>query len=106
MSNTSWEDLKLVKLPLNSHIDEFSIFTTLDLPNQREIKCDVDRTKSEEITKEEKKILEHMLTLYCKETSTSYKQGMNEVLVQFLLICRRGMPYYLAYCCFKEFVSQ
>ena len=106
MAKNNWEEIKLVQLLYKTKKEEFSVTTSLDLHNQRVIRCDVERTKFDEITIEEKETLEHMLTLYCKETGTSYKQGMNEVLVQFLLLCRTGMPKFVAYCCFKEFINE
>lgn len=105
LSRGNWEEMNLIKLLYKTPQEEFSIFTDLDLPNQRVIKCDVDRTRSDEITTEEKYLLENMLTLYCKQTGVSYKQGMNEILVPFLVLCRDGMPHYIAYTCFKEFIN-
>ncbi|OMJ78598.1 hypothetical protein SteCoe_21522 [Stentor coeruleus] len=101
----NWKQMRLIKLLYKTPQEEFSIITDLNLPNQQVIKCDVERTRSDEITSEEKFLLENMLTLYCKQTSISYKQGMNEILVPFLVLCRYGMPYYIAYTCFKEFIN-
>ena len=106
MLQNTWQENRLYNLLCKTNMQEFSVMTSLDLPNQRVIKCDVDRTKSGEITDEERNLLENMLTLYCKETNTSYKQGMNEILVPFLLLCRDGMPYYVAFTCFKEFIAK
>ena len=100
----AWENLMICKLLYREPIQEFSVMTPLDLYNQRVIKCDVDRTKCGEITKEERDLLENMLTLYCKETGVSYKQGMNEVFVPFLMLIREGMPCHVAYSCYKQFI--
>ena len=105
MSAENWENLPIYKLLCRKPVQEFSVKTSLDLHNQRVIKCDVDRTKSEEFNSNERDLLEILLTLYCKETGTSYKQGMNEVLAPFLLLYRRGMPLYIVYSCYKQFIN-
>lgn len=89
-----------------SDCEEFSIETTLDLPNQRVILSDVERTRSSHLTPSEKSNLELLLTFYCKEFNTSYKQGMNEIMAPFLLMSREGLPLHLVYLSFKSFLHQ
>ena len=57
--------------------------TKFDLQNQRVIKTDVLRTKTGYLTETEMHSLELLLTYYCKDTNTSYKQGMNEIFSNF-----------------------
>ena len=71
--------LSLVNRLCGFDIEEFSIFTELDLVNQRVISIDVARTKTNILSPEEKITLETMLTFYCKTEKISYKQGMNEI---------------------------
>lgn len=104
MSMSNWRESRLYRLLCRDNIKEFHITTSLDLPNQRTIHCDVERTKSNEMSKQEKELLETILTYYCKETGVYYKQGMNEVLAPFILMIRNGMPVYIAYTCFKELI--
>lgn len=99
-----WENLPLYKLLCREPVKEFNVSACMDLHNQRVIRCDVDRTRSGEITADERDLLEVFLTFYCKDTGVSYKQGMNEVFVPFLLLVREGMPCYIAYTCFKQFI--
>ena len=99
-----WENMRLFQLLYKAPVPEFSVMTSFDLSNQSLIKCDVGRTKSDKLSLTEKKELETMLTLYCKEAKVSYKQGMNEIAVAFLLLTRKGMPLYVAYTCFKNFI--
>jgi hypothetical protein len=101
-----WKQIGIVKLLYKQKTEPFSVHTALDLPFQRTIKCDVDRTRSDILTSDEKILLENMLTLFCKQSQISYKQGMNEILGVFLLLCRQGLPDYIAFLCFKEFISR
>ena len=82
----------------------FSISTALDLPNQRVITSDVDRTRTGLLDSSEKIQLELLLTFYCKEYNTSYKQGMNEIMAPFLLMSRQGLPLHMVYLFFKSFI--
>jgi GTPase-activating protein len=91
----------LLKIPDS---ESFSIITALDLPNQRIIKSDVERTRTGILCEKEKVQLEHLLNYYCKEYNTSYKQGMNEIMAPFLLMTREGLPIHMAYLFFKSFV--
>jgi Rab-GTPase-TBC domain len=82
----------------------FSITTALDLPNQRVIKSDVERTRTSTFNDNERIQLELLLNYYCKEYNTSYKQGMNEIMAPFLLLSRQGLPLHMVYLFFKSFV--
>lgn len=84
----------------------FSLFTNLDLPNQRVINSDVDRTRTGVLTMKEKGQMEMLLTYYCKEFNTSYKQGMNEIVAPFLLMARHGLPLHMVYLLFKTFLHK
>jgi hypothetical protein len=84
----------------------FDIETKLDLHNQRVIASDVDRTRSSLLTLEEKNDLEKLLTYYCKEFNTSYKQGMNEILAPFLYMARDGLVLCQVYQYFKSFLHK
>ncbi|CAG9314764.1 TBC1D23_2 [Blepharisma stoltei] len=89
------------------HVEDdptLEIETALDLPNQRVIKSDVERTRTGILTENERKTLEILLTFYCKEHTTSYKQGMNEIMAPFLLLMRDGLPKEHAYLMFKKFI--
>lgn len=104
MENFSIE--KFVELFIDPQTEEFSVYTELDLENQRTITLDVARTKSDMLTAEEKEELERMLTYYCKTEQHTYKQGMNEILVPFLLLGRQGVPKHIIYTCFTKFVAR
>lgn len=82
----------------------FNISTSLDLPNQRVIASDVDRTRAGILSDEEKIQTELLLTHYCKEYNTCYKQGMNEIMAPFVLMTRKGLPLHMSYQFFKSFV--
>lgn len=84
--------------------EAFNIITTLDLPNQRVIQADVDRTRVGVFTSEEKVDLELLLTFYCKENNIGYKQGMNEIMAPFLLLARERLALHSVYLIFKSFV--
>ena len=91
------------------HVKEeppLSISTKLDLPNQRVITSDVDRTRTGILTADEKRQLELLLTYYCKEFNTSYKQGMNEIVAPFFLMTRQGVSLQMTYLLFKSFLHK
>ena len=67
-----------------------SLEVALDLPNQRVVHSDVERTRNPHMTLEEKHLAEQLLTLYCKTEAISYKQGMNEVLAPFIFISHQS----------------
>lgn len=46
-----------------------------------------------------------MLSVYCKLENVNYKQGMNEILVPFLLLMRQGLSKNEAYTFFQLFVK-
>ena len=46
-----------------------------------------------------------MLSLYCKLENIHYKQGMNELLVPFLLLMRQGLSKNEAYTFFQRFIK-
>lgn len=96
----------LVSSLCNTSTPEFSVDTELDLENQRVISIDVARTKSDQLTSDEKLTLEKMLTLYCKTERVSYKQGMNEILAPFMMLNRQGVALHLCYLCFKNFIEK
>ena len=77
----------------------------LDLENQRLIRTDCERTRSSMLTDAERDLLEMMLSLYCKLENIHYKQGMNELLVPFLLLMRQGLSKNEAYTFFQQFVK-
>lgn len=87
------------------NLEEFSVYTEMDLEDQRTITLDVSRTKSDMLTPEEKVELERMLTYYCKTKNHTYKQGMNEILVPFLLLAREGIQKHIIYTCFSKFID-
>lgn len=102
---TSYITIHTWKQILNiPYTQEFSIITPLDLPTQRIIQSDVDRTRSDILTPAEKINLELLLTYYCKENNISYKQGMNEIMAPFLYLSRSDLPLHLVYTFFKHFV--
>lgn len=82
-----------------------NIVTHFDLHNQRVIKADVLRTKSGVFTDKEMNLLETLLTYYCKDTKTSYKQGINEIFAPFLLMMRNGISLEEAYVMGKHFIE-
>ena len=62
---------------------------SFDLPNQRVIKVDINRTYQYiELFQQDdiKHNIEVLLTLYCKQHGVSYKQGMNYILAPFFLL--------------------
>ena len=60
----------------------------LDLPNQRVVRMDTQRTRADlplfrcENTRER---IQNILTYYCKNREVEYKQGMNEVLAPVMI---------------------
>lgn len=84
----------------------FEIPDERDPVAQRTLHVDVARTKSGILTQAEKDDLEIMLTYYCKSENHTYKQGMNEILVPFLLMNREGIPRHLIYTCFSKFIEK
>ena len=75
--------------PLPEDLDTIA----LDETNQRVIRYDCERTRgSMEEFKDEKtrKLMEQILTFFCKSNSISYKQGMNEVLAPFVWLRLQG----------------
>lgn len=81
-----------------------SIKTNFDLSYQRVIKTDVLRTKTGVLSEYEMQLLETLLTFYCKDTDTVYKQGMNEIFAPFLLMMRNGITLEEAYVMGKNFI--
>ena len=58
--------------------------TELDLPNQRVLHVDIERTRPSLLSNGEE--MEYLLTMYCKIRNISYKQGMNYILAIFYMI--------------------
>lgn len=81
-----------------------SLDVALDLPNQRVVHSDVERTRNPFMTPEEKQLAEHLLTLYCKTEAISYKQGMNEVLAPFLFLGRQSLSPLQIYHMYSSFM--
>ena len=82
----------------------------LNEPNQRVIKYDCERTRGqmEDFKKPEiREWMEKILTLYCKNHSLSYKQGMNEVLAPFFFFKINGVveSWSEVYILFKAFID-
>jgi Rab-GTPase-TBC domain len=90
---------------LSEETSEFPISCPLDLPNQRVIKTDSERTRNKQLTKNEKGMLELLLTFYCKQEQIYYKQGLNEVLAPFMVFLREGLSLCRVYLYFKNFVK-
>ena len=63
----------------------------LDLPNQRVIKADAERTRPDFVKDGvfSPSTIESFLTYYCKRRAVRYKQGLNEVLAPFFLLSRK-----------------
>lgn len=62
-----------------------------DLPNQRVIRVDVERTRVDlpEFRKDAtQELLTTLLTYFCKTRKTRYKQGLNEVLAPFVYLVK------------------
>jgi len=57
---------------------------TLDLPNQRVVKNDCNRTRVGTFDESQRDNLEKLLTFYCKRENITYKQGLNEVAAPFI----------------------
>lgn len=85
--------------------ERFRVQTECDLPSQKVIKSDADRTRSTLLSLAERDQLELILTYYCKENSLPYKQGLNEVLAPFVLLMREGLSTEECYLCFQTFVA-
>ena len=75
------------------------------MPNQRVIKTDSERTRNKQLTKNEKGMLELLLTYYCKQEQIFYTQGLNEVLAPFIIFLREGLSLCKVYLYFKNFVK-
>jgi hypothetical protein len=99
MTCESWKELLNI-----DDSEEFIVKCDLDLPNQRVIQADVERTRVGTLTVQEKADLEMLLTFYCKEQGILYKQGMNEIMAPFLLIARNNRKLHSVYLFFKQFV--
>ncbi|OMJ86630.1 hypothetical protein SteCoe_11777 [Stentor coeruleus] len=95
-----WKAFLLPEEPL-----DFAINCSLDMPNQRVIKTDAERTRNKLLNKNEKSMLELLLTFYCKQEQIFYKQGLNEVLAPFMIFMREGLSLCKVYCYFKNFVK-
>lgn len=93
----------LIRRLLPKHLPYKEIKTTLDLPNQRVISNDVNRTRVNKLSGRQKHELEQLLTVYCKTHKVTYKQGMNEVAALFILL---NLPLPQAYACFVELVDR
>lgn len=65
----------------------------LDEMNQRVVACDCKRTRClhPEFDEKTQRLMERMLTCYCKQQNLKYKQGMNEVLAPFVFLFARGL---------------
>lgn len=85
--------------------EDLKIACDFDLPNQRVINNDAERTRNDLLIKQEKFDLELLLTYYCKETGIFYKQGLNELLAPFLFLSRSGLSLTETYLCFHHFIS-
>ena len=73
---------------------DFPISCLLDMPNQRVIKTDSERTRNKQLTKNER-----------KSEQIYYKQGLNEVLAPFMIFLRDGLSLCKVYLYFKNFVK-
>ncbi|CAG9317575.1 TBC1D23_8 [Blepharisma stoltei] len=96
-----WKDLLQI-----TEIRNVGFSQNFDLPNQQVIKLDVERTRTTILTEQEKGYLEILLTHYCKAKNTPYTQGMNEIMVLFVLMIREGISLQQAYCLFESFIQQ
>lgn len=78
------------KLPFrNIQTDDSIIFNSpLDLPNQRVVRADCERTRGNERNIQESFVeyCEKFLTFYCKQNKIKYRQGLNEIAGPFVLI--------------------
>ena len=83
---------------------DFAICCSFDLPNQRVIRNDSERTRNDLLLTREKYVLELLLTYYCKNTHTFYKQGLNELLAPFLILGRHGLTLTEIYLYFHNFI--
>lgn len=87
--------------------DEAPAAPLLDLPNQRVIRADIERTRPhlpQFQNPETKAGMERILTAYCHRQRTSYKQGMNYLLAPFFLV---GLPeLHAVYRCFAAFLDR
>lgn len=90
---------------LPEDIIDFPITCSMDMPNQRVIRTDAERTRNKQLSKSEKGLLELFLTFYCKQENIYYKQGLNEVLAPFMLFMREGVSMCNVYLYFKNFVK-
>lgn len=82
----------------------------LDLPNQKVVRMDCDRTRPNNDKFEAdggalRNELEVLLTFYCKSRGVTYKQGMNEIMAPFL-VCFEGYPRATVLNCFYALVSK
>ncbi|CAG9311717.1 TBC1D23_4 [Blepharisma stoltei] len=97
---------KWTTILLDGEVEDFPLLCRLDLPNQDVIKVDSERTRMRLINKQEKDLIELLLTYFCKETNINYKQGMNEVLAPFLLFFRDGLSLSKVYRLYHNFVAK
>ncbi|OEH78248.1 tbc1 domain family member related protein [Cyclospora cayetanensis] len=77
----------------------------------RVIRSDVERTRARLAVFREprtRRLMEQMLTFYCKSQGLKYKQGLNEILAPFLYLqsVSNGFSEVEAYCCFSAFVRR
>ncbi|CBZ55557.1 TBC1 domain family member 23, related [Neospora caninum Liverpool] len=84
--------------------------TTLDEPNQRVIRSDVERTRASLAFYRDagsRAWMEKLLTSYCKTCHIKYKQGLNELLAPFLYLKdREGFSVASVFNCFRAFVRR
>ncbi|CAH0476828.1 unnamed protein product [Peronospora belbahrii] len=84
-----WKELLGVARSERVYLDQSILQVEEDLRNQRVIRADAARTRSNERRFQQPETVEvivKLLTYYCKCRSIQYKQGMNEVLAPFLLL--------------------
>ena len=105
---TLWKaKLGVVESPTD---DSAIMHVILDETNQRVIRYDCERTRGtlDDFKRPEiREIIERILTLYCKNHSLAYKQGMNEVLAPFIFIKLSGglSSWTEVYQLFKAFID-
>ncbi|CAG9325901.1 unnamed protein product [Blepharisma stoltei] len=97
--------LRINQLLIPDEILPYNVETKLDHFSQAIIKSDSERTRADQLTAEERKFIERLLTRYCKEHELGYIQGMNEVIGPFVYMMRDGIPIHKVYSCFENFVG-
>jgi Rab-GTPase-TBC domain len=101
----NWNTVPLYRV-LNPELAySYNFFDSFDTGNDYILDCDCDRTRPDQLNNSDRVVLKNMIKYFCKEYKIKYKQGINEVIAPFIMLCDKGLNYGCAYECFKSFLK-